>query len=133
REQVQIMLSRLSWKLRKIAGRSSAGVEEKSGPKRKRGALAEGAYCEVDLVDLASMRKGFADLIEIRKEECAITDFKTGSRSATHDTQLLVYAWLWRSDRERNPEKRPATSLTLSYQQGEVEVPVPPVEKLDVV
>jgi hypothetical protein len=133
REQVQIMLSRLSWKHRQIAGRSSAGVEQRSGQKGKRAALAEGAYCEVDLIDQDSMWKGFADLIEIRKGVCAITDFKSGSRSATHDTQLLVYAWLWRSDKERNPEQRPATSLTLSYQQGEVEVTIPPVEKLDVV
>jgi hypothetical protein len=123
----------LSWKLRKIADRNSAGAEQRSGQKPKRAALAEGAYCEIDLVDEESMWKGFADLIEIRKGECAITDFKSGTRSATHDTQLLVYAWLWRSDRERNPEKRPARSLTLSYLQGEVEVPIPPVERLDAV
>jgi len=133
REQVQIMLSRLSWSPRTIADYSAVGTEERSRQRKKRIALSEGAYCEVDLMDQANMWKGFADLIEIRKGECTITDFKSGSRSDRHDTQLLVYAWLWRNDTDRNPEKLPAKRLTLSYMQGEVEVPVPSVEKLDMV
>src|SRR5262249_34879429 len=73
REQVQVMLARLSWKVRRIADRSSAVVDQRNGPKGKRTPLTEGAHCEVDLVDQVSMWKGFADLVEIQKEECAIT------------------------------------------------------------
>jgi hypothetical protein len=130
REQVQIMLSRLSWVPRRNRSVIAEGAQDRHRKEMKRTPLSEGAYCEIDLIDRGSMWKGFADLIEIREGGCAITDFKSGRRSDAHETQLLVYAWLWQNDTERNPGQIPVKRLVLSYVEGEVELPTPSADKL---
>jgi len=66
-----------------------------------------------------------ADLINLSDTECEIVDFKTGDASDDHVLQISIYGLLWAMDSERNPAGRPATRLTISYVQQDVEVPAP--------
>jgi hypothetical protein len=57
-------------------------------------------------------------------------DFKTGFRSNKHEFQMRVYALLWHKDKELNPTSRIANKLTLSYLDGDVDVPPPTHDNL---
>jgi hypothetical protein len=60
---------------------------------------------------------------------CEIRDFKTGEPSKEHWFQICVYALLWYRDAELNPTGEIATTLTISYPNGDVDVdPLSPEE-----
>ena len=72
---------------------------------------------------------GIADLISIDDGTVVITDFKTGIAQPEHADQILLYAVLWRGDRERNDSASRTIALRIAY-VGEVEVVEPTLEEL---
>jgi len=124
RSQVQALLSRI--KLEPTGGK--AGESFTSPSNRK--ALGRGSHSEVWLESADAGWHGKPDLITIRESSCEIRDFKTGEAKLEHEDQLKAYAFLWASDRARNPDGAPATALVLSYLGGDVEIPAPTLDDL---
>ena len=93
--------------------------------------LETGSYAEVTLRDPELGWFGIADLISLSEEHCEIRDFKTGQPSDDHAFQLRVYALLWWRDPERNPTRRRATKLVLTYGNKDVSVSVPEKPELE--
>lgn len=123
RTQVQVLVARMHLPVM-VAGARGVGAKQ-------RGQLATGVYPEVSLRVNAMGWKGTADLLVLSEEACEIVDFKTGEERPHHRFQVQVYALLWNRDTELNPERRLATSLTLAYRQGNIEVEAPSVSQLD--
>lgn len=124
REQVQVLLLRLKWQEKTTAASllDTNLMASSNVPGNTRKPLGFGAHFEVELRDEQLGWKGIADLLSISKDDCAITDFKTGERSEGHELQVRIYALLWARDNELNPSGRRATRLILSYSQGEHDV-----------
>jgi hypothetical protein len=118
REKTQIMLSRLRWK-------SHASGTPVSQETRSQGPLSAGSHFEILLTARSLKWKGVADLIEVYGSDVSIVDFKTGSRSESHEEQLEIYALLWANDEDLNPSGSLATGLCLSYPNGPVAVTPP--------
>jgi CRISPR/Cas system-associated exonuclease Cas4 (RecB family) len=128
REQVQVLLSRMTWE---AMGTSQRAVTPKLGSFcSTRAALWPGLHFEAELRDATIKFRGIADSIEVGDSGCTITDFKTGEESENHEFQLRVYALLWQNDSELNPAGRPATKLTLSYPRADQNVAVPTESEL---
>lgn len=123
RTQVQVLVGRMHLP---VVGARVRGVGAK-----QRGQLATGVHPEVSLRVKAMGWKGTADLLVLSEEACEIVDFKTGEERPHHRFQVQVYALLWNRDAELNPERRLATSLTLAYKQGNIEVEALSVSQLD--
>jgi hypothetical protein len=123
RTQVQVLVGRMQLPVVRARAR---GV----GPKQ-RAQLGIGVHPEVSLRVKALGWKGTADLLLLSEEACEIVDFKTGEERPHHRFQVQVYALLWNRDAELNPDRRLATSLTLAYKQGNIEVEAPSVSQLD--
>jgi len=87
--------------------------------------LAGGSYAELEVRDTRIGWKGKIDLFLLTDSDCEIIDFKTGLRDPEHPDQVQTYAVLWQRDQELNPTGRAATRMTLSYVDGEADVPVP--------
>lgn len=122
RENVRILLSRT------LKGRqpSSPNSNPASGAV---GSLGNGMYPEVRLANEEMKWEGIADLIYLSPSECEIRDIKTGAHKEEHAEQLRIYSLLWLYDTHRNPTGRPATKLTISYIDADVDVPLlPPSE-----
>ncbi len=89
--------------------------ETRSAEGSKREALQPGFHAEVELAPRQLPWVGWADVIKLTAESCEIIDYKTGVEEPAHFEQLRIYALLWLRDEELNPERRPATNLTVVY------------------
>jgi CRISPR/Cas system-associated exonuclease Cas4 (RecB family) len=122
REQVQLQLSRLKWKLQpplvELPEDSDIDVVESD-----RLPLEQGTHFEVELRHPGIKWRGFADLIELRDDLCTIEDFKSGEPSEDHVLQLQIYALLWCHDEELNPSKTAVEKLVICYPNGDRLVP----------
>lgn len=121
RLRVQMFLARIH--LGSSTG-SSASIVSKSGD-GLREQLSYGSYAEVGLRSCEMRWRGIADLLTLSIMRCEIRDFKTGSPKKEHESQLRTYALLWARDRDLNATGRLANRLVLSYEGGDIEVPVP--------
>lgn len=116
REDARILLSRI-FEGKQPAQSVSIINQGNKGPMRN------GIYSEVRLVNEEIKWKGVADLITLTPEECEIRDFKTGVHKEEHAEQLRIYNFLWVCDTQKNPSSRPASKLTISYIDADVDVP----------
>lgn len=92
--------------------------------------LPHGSHAEVELQVPELGWHGVADLLTLTSSFCEIRDFKTGVSKPQHEFQLRLYALLWARDRNLNPSGRLADRLVLSYDESDVEVPVPREDEL---
>jgi hypothetical protein len=116
REDVRILLSRVLGRRRTLPGDSSQN-QGVIGP------LGNGNHPEVQLVNEEMRWEGIADLIRLSSTECEIRDLKTGTPKEEHAEQLRIYSLLWLLDGRINPAGRPASKLTISYINTDVDVP----------
>lgn len=117
RENVRILLSRMLAS-RYVIRRDPSGGYGEDGP------LGYGVHPEVRLVNEEMRWEGIADVITLSPDECEIRDIKTGMPKEEHSEQLRIYSLLWILDTRKNPAGRSATRLTVSYIQGDVDVPL---------
>jgi CRISPR/Cas system-associated exonuclease Cas4 (RecB family) len=122
REQVQLQLSRLKWKLQPppVDPTEDLDIDTVAGD---RVPLEQGTHFEVELRHPGIKWRGFADLIELHDDFCIIEDFKSGEPSDDHLLQLQIYALLWSHDDELNPAKTAVDKLVISYPNGDRIVP----------
>lgn len=120
REGVQSHLSRISWTTKLEA--QALPEETEDAKTTSRYPLEQGFHFEVEVRDLSLKWKGVIDFIELRANECAITEFKNGAPADDHVLQLQVYALLWMHDVELNPEAIPISTLRLLYPTHEQNV-----------
>jgi len=122
REQIQLQLSRLKWKLQgpPVDLTEDQDTDALAGD---RPPLEQGTHFEVELRHPGIKWRGFADLIELREDLCTIEDFKSGESSDDHLLQLQIYALLWNNDEELNPAKTAADKLVICYPNGDRIVP----------
>lgn len=129
RSRVQGFLSRV--RLEPPPG--PAAVRDEIGVQQEgRGELPKGSHSEVQLEVEELGWRGVVDLLTLSDSGCEIRDFKTGVPKEDHQLQLQVYGLLWWLDRARNPTRRPADRLVISYDSGDVEVPAPSQSRLEV-
>lgn len=122
REQVQLQLSRLKWKLQPPPVDLTEDLDT-DAVVGDRLPLEQGTHFEVELRHSGIKWRGFADLIEVRDGLCTIEDFKSGEPSADHLLQLQIYALLWCHDEELNPAKTAVNKLVICYPNGDRIVP----------
>ena len=122
REQVQLQLSRLKWKLQPPPIDLTDDFDT-DAVARDRPPLEQGTHFEVELRHPGIKWRGFADLIELRDDLCTIEDFKSGEPSDDHLLQLQIYALLWCHDEELNPAKTAVDKLVICYPNGDRIVP----------
>lgn len=122
REQVQLQLSRLKWKLQPppVDPTEDLDIDTVAGD---RVPLEQGTHFEVELRHPGIKWRGFADLIELHDDFCIIEDFKSGEPSDDHLLQLQIYALLWSHDDELNPAKTAVDKLVICYPNGDRIVP----------
>jgi len=119
REDVRIMLSRA------LGGWPTAPSDSSEG-QRRNGALGPGVHPEVRLANEEMKWKGIVDLIRLSSDACEIRDIKSGTPKEEHTEQVQIYSLLWLLDSGKNPGGRPATKLTISYLDADVDVPLLP-------
>jgi len=117
REQVQLQLSRLKWKLQPPSADLMEDLDTDTVA-RDRVPLEQGTHFEVELRHRGIKWRGFADLIELRDDLCKIEDFKSGEPSDDHLLQLQIYGLLWCHDEELNPAKVAVDKLVICYPNG---------------
>jgi len=117
RENTRILLSRI-FEGKQIATKCFSSVSQGSTL-----ALRNGVFSEVLLVNEEIKWKGVADFIKLTQDECEIRDFKTGKPKQKHIEQLKIYSFLWLYDKQKNPSARPASKLTISYIDADIDVP----------
>lgn len=93
--------------------------------------LRPGTYPEQVVADDAIQFVGVVDLLEVTEDGAEIVDFKSGSPDIAHEEQLRCYSALWKHDRVRNPEGRPATRLRIVYPSGPIELALDGVDDED--
>lgn len=121
RSRVQRLLSRINPQPRAMKIGETATL--RSGKSRHK--LQYGSHSEIQLRASEIRWRGTADMITVSTNGCEIRDFKTGTPKDEHKLQLLIYALLWARDGDLNPSGLLANKLVLSYDDGDVEVPVP--------
>ena len=131
REQVQLQLSRLKWKLQPppVDLTEDLDTDAVAGDRLP---LEQGTHFEVELRHPGIKWRGFADLIELRDDLCTIEDFKSGEPSDDHLLQLQIYALLWCHDEELNPAKTAVDKLVICYPNGDRIVPYDKKERRQV-
>lgn len=122
REQVQLQLSRLKWKLQPSSVDLADDLES-DAVANGRLPLEQGTHFEIELRHPGIKWRGFADLIELRDDFCTIEDFKSGEPSDDHLLQLQIYALLWCHDEELNPANTAVDKLVICYPNGDRIVP----------
>jgi len=122
RSQVQTLLGRV--RLQGIQA-CSWGDQKPDPASRQRKPISFGIHPEIEMQAQDLGWRGRADLVILSESYCEIVDFKTGLRSNKHGFQMRVYALLWHKDKELNPTSRFANKLTLSYLDGDVDMPPP--------
>jgi len=120
RETAQNILRRIDLRC------SQEGISGES----RTGSLGLGSYSEVYLESSDIPFCGRVDLIKVMEDGCVIVDIKTGHRSIEHELQVQTYALLWWLDANRNPARKRATKLGLSYKTGEVWIEGPSEDEL---
>lgn len=93
--------------------------------------LRPGTYPEQVVADDVIRFVGVIDLLEVAEDGAEIVDFKSGSPDIAHEEQLRCYSALWKHDRVRNPEGRPATRLRIVYPSGSIELALDGVDDED--
>ena len=93
--------------------------------------LRPGTYPEQVVMDDQLRFIGVIDLLEVTEDGAEIVDFKSGSADIVHEEQLRCYSALWKHDRVRNPQGRPATRLRIVYPSGSVELALDGVDDED--
>jgi hypothetical protein len=109
REQLQLQLQRLD--IESIRANNVPSTSYRP----QRHSLPPGVYPEVELIAEELHWKGRADLLNLTSDTCDLTDFKTGAPRDEDKEQIQIYSLLWEKDRKLNPERRPTTSLCISY------------------
>jgi CRISPR/Cas system-associated exonuclease Cas4 (RecB family) len=122
REQVQLQLSRLKWKLQPPS-LELAGDLDSDAVANNRLPLEQGTHFEIELRHPGIKWRGFVDLIKVRDDFCTIEDFKSGVPSDDHVLQLQIYALLWCHDKELNPARTAVDKLVICYPNGDRIVP----------
>lgn len=122
REQVQLQLSRLKWKLQPPPTDLTEDLDTDTVA-GDRVPLEQGTHFEVELRHPGIKWRGFADLIEFRDDLCRIEDFKSGEPLDDHLLQLQIYGLLWCHDQELNPTKTAVDKLVICYPNGNRIVP----------
>lgn len=122
REQVQLQLSRLKWKLQPPSVDLADDLDS-DAVASGRLPLEQGTHFEIELRHPGIKWRGFADLIELRDDSCTIEDFKSVEPSDDHLSQLQIYALLWSHDEELNPAKTAIDRLVICYPNGDRIVP----------
>jgi CRISPR/Cas system-associated exonuclease Cas4 (RecB family) len=122
REQVQLQLSRLKWKLQPPSVDLAVDLDSEAVA-NCRLPLEQGTHFEIELRHPGIKWRGFADLIELRDDFCTIEDFKSGEPSDDHLLQLQIYALLWCHDEELNPARTAIDRLVICYPSGDRIVP----------
>jgi len=122
REQMQLQLSRLKWKLQPPSF-DLAGDLDSDTVASGRLPLEQGTHFETELRHPGIKWRGFADLIQLRDDACTIEDFKSGEPSDDHLLQLQIYALLWSHDEELNPARTAIDRLVICYPDGDRIVP----------
>lgn len=122
REQVQLQLSRLKWKLQPppVDPTDDLDTDAVAGDRLP---LEQGTHFEVELRHPGIKWRGFADLVELCDDLCTIEDFKSGEPSDDHLLQVQIYALLWCHDEELNPTKTAVDKLVICYPNGDRIVP----------
>jgi len=127
RVQVQNFVLRTNF----VAARPASVRNSDTSPSvRGRGVLSPGTYTELAVVAPAIGWRARLDLLSLSPEQCAITEYKTGTACDAHSLQVKIYALLWFRDSVLNPNARPATKLVISYRSGDVPVSAPDVNEL---
>ena len=127
RSKVQGLLTRIQPVGRRASG---SGMAVNHAGIKSRSQLLHGSYSEVEFQAIEMGWRGFADLLTLSSSRCEIRDFKTGAPKQEHISQVRTYALLWARDSNLNPAGRLADKLILSYEKGDIEVPVPDEEEL---
>jgi CRISPR/Cas system-associated exonuclease Cas4 (RecB family) len=122
REQVQLQLSRLKWKLQPPSADLADDLDS-DAVANGRLPLEQGTHFEIELRHPGIKWRGFADLIELRDDSCTIEDFKSGEPSDDHLLQLQIYALLWSHDEQLNPARTAIDRLVICYPNGDRIVP----------
>jgi hypothetical protein len=122
REQVQLQLSRLKWKLQPPSV-DLADDWDSDAVANGRLPLEQGTHFEIELRHPGIKWRGFADLIELRDGLCTIEDFKSGEPSDSHLLQLQIYGLLWSHDEELNPARTAIDRLVICHPNGDRIVP----------
>ena len=122
REQVQLQLSRLKWKLQPPCVEMADDLDSYAAA-NGRFPLEQGTHFEIELRHPGIKWRGFADLIELHDDFCTIEDFKSGEPSHDHLLQLQIYALLWSHDEELNPARTAIDRLVICYPNGDRIVP----------
>jgi PD-(D/E)XK nuclease superfamily len=125
RSRVQKLLSRI------VFSPGSARPPLSTPSPQIRSPLTNGSHAEVRINACELSWHGIADLLLLSSEVCEIRDFKTGAKKDSHSLQLRIYALLWFRDSELNPTARSVTRLIVSYDDGDVEIPVPSEMQLE--
>jgi len=122
REQVQLQLSRLKWKLQPPSLELADDLDTDAAA-NDRLPLEQGTHFEIELRHPGIKWRGFVDLIKLRDDLCTIEDFKSGVPSDDHVLQLQIYALLWCHDNELNPARTAVDRLVICYPNGDRTVP----------
>lgn len=85
--------------------------------------LSRGIHSEVELNARELEWYGKVDYLYLSADGCEIADFKTGERKPEHIFQIKIYNMLWLFDEKQNPNSVPVAKLTLSYRDGDLEIP----------
>lgn len=127
--------ARIKLTLRSLAMRAfpvqegSASVTTHNQP-TSTGALAAGVYSEITL-DSGQKWMGKVDLLLIEENEVRIEEIKSGRPKPEDKEQIKVYAWLWWSDIERNPNRVLASQLAIQYPDQTINIDAPSASDLD--
>lgn len=116
REQLQSQVSKLTFN-------SETKTNHSSGSGGAPRFLPKGIHSEVELNARELEWYGKIDYMFLSDEKCEIADFKTGERKLEHIFQVKIYNMLWILDKTQNPHSIPVTKLTLSYKNGDLEIP----------
>lgn len=95
----------------------------------KDSALSAGVYSEIAL-NAKQGWYGKIDLLILDETGVRLEDFKTGVPKENDVEQILIYAWLWWADRERNPTASLPGKLTIRYPGQQQSVPIPSLADL---
>ncbi len=116
REQLQGQISKLTFE-------NEAKTTNYSNFDNSIHSLSNGIHSEVELNAPDLGWYGKVDYLHLSADKCEIADFKTGERKPEHIFQINIYNMLWILDKKQNPNSVPITRLTLSYKNGDLEIP----------
>ena len=126
--RIQLTLNGLA--MRSIPLRERSVPAPTHDQSKSTGALAKGLYSEIRL-DSGQKWMGKVDLLLIDENEVRIEEIKSGKPKPEDKEQIKVYAWLWWSDMERNPNRVPASQLAIQYPDQTINIDAPSASDLN--